>query len=131
MTNRPHPESERLMHGPLQHFDLEAELARLRGERAFTEGRRNAITLRKGEGMNVVLMVMRAGDRLEEHAAPGAISLGVREGSVRFSAAGEVVEAGPETLIICDPGVRHAVEALSDAVCLISVAAKSGAEIPK
>ncbi|WP_166178667.1 hypothetical protein [Rubrobacter tropicus] len=48
MTNRPHPESERLMHGPLQHFDLEAELARLRGERAFTEGRRNAITLRKG-----------------------------------------------------------------------------------
>ncbi|QIN84460.1 hypothetical protein GBA63_18795 [Rubrobacter tropicus] len=79
----------------------------------------------------MVLMVMRAGDRLEEHAAPGANSLGVREGSVRFSAAGEVVEAGPETLIACDPGVRHAVEALSDAVCLISVAAKSGAEIPK
>lgn len=131
MANRPHPESQRRMHGPLQHFDLEAELARLREERAFREGHRNAITLRKGQGMNVVLMVMKSGDRLEEHPASGPTSLGVRHGCVRFSAGGEVVEAGPETLITCDPGVRHAVEALGDAVCLISVAARSGAERPE
>ena len=61
---------------------------------------------------------MRAGDRLDEHSAPGPISLGVREGRVRFTAADEVVEAGTETVITCDAGVRHTVEALSDAVCL-------------
>jgi quercetin dioxygenase-like cupin family protein len=122
MSGRPHPETERSMHEPLQSFDLEAEVARLRAEKEWQEGRRNAITLRKGGGMNLVLLAMRAGDRLEEHAAPGPISLSVREGRVRFTAGAEEVEAGPETVLTCDAGVRHAVEAVEDAVCLISIA---------
>ncbi|MFH4176276.1 hypothetical protein WAJ79_25360, partial [Acinetobacter baumannii] len=75
---------EQRLRGRLQRFDLEAEAKNLREERAWQEGRRNAITLRKGEGMNVVLLVMKQGDRLEEHAAPGPISLSVREGRIRF-----------------------------------------------
>lgn len=119
--------TRRQMHGPLQTFDLGAEVARLREEREWREGRRNAITLRKGEGLNVVLLVMRAGDRLDEHSAPGPISLSVREGRVRFGAAGEAVEAGAETVFTCDAGVRHSVEALSDAVCLLNVASVGAA----
>ncbi len=122
MSTRPHPESERPLHGPLQSFDLEQEVARLRAEKAWRDGKRNAITLRKGEGMNVVLLVMKAGDRLEEHAAPGPFSLSVREGRVRFATGEETVEAGPGVLLACDTGVRHTVEALGDAVCLLTVA---------
>lgn len=110
------------MRGPLQSFDLAAEVAGLREEGAFKEGRRNSITLRKGGGMSVVLLVMRAGDRLEEHTAPGPISLAVREGRIRFSTPDGKVEAGPETLIACDAGERHAVEALEDAVCVLTIA---------
>lgn len=121
MTDRPRPESERTLHGPLQSFDLEDEVARLRNEKEWQEGRRNAITLRKGEGLNVVLLVMRAGDRLEEHSAPGPITLSVHEGRVRFTAEEESVEAGTRTLISCDAGVPHTVEALEDAVCLLNV----------
>ena len=129
MSTRPHPESERPLHGPLQSFDLQEEVARLRAEKAWREGERNAITLRKGEGMNVVLLVMKAGDRLEEHAAPGPISLSVSEGHVRFEAGEETVEAGPRNLLTCDAGVRHTVEAVSDAVCLLTVARRrSGTE---
>jgi hypothetical protein len=36
------------------------------------------MTLRKGESLGVVLVVMKAGDRLDEHSAPGLISLSVR-----------------------------------------------------
>jgi quercetin dioxygenase-like cupin family protein len=72
--------------------------------------------------MNVVLLVMKPGDRLEEHAAPGPFSLSVREGHIRFEAAEEVVQAGPEDLLTCDAGVRHTVEALNDAVCLLTIA---------
>ena len=61
MTTRPHPESERPLHGALQSFNLAAEVTRLREEKAWQEGRRNAITLRKGEGLNVVLLVMKEG----------------------------------------------------------------------
>ena len=127
MSSRPHPESERPMHGPLQSFDLDAEVARLRGEEALRGGRRNSITLRKGEGMSVVLLVMGAGDGLEEHAAPGSISLMVREGRIRFTTPedGEV-EAGPETVIACDAGVRHAVKALEDSICVLTIARGEG-----
>lgn len=128
MTSRPHPESERPLHGPLQRFDLGAEVTRLREEKAWREGRRNAITLRKGGGMNIVLLVMKAGDRLDEHAAPGPISVSVRAGRIRFSADEESIEAGEEDLISCDAGVKHTVVALTDAVCVLTIATAKGRE---
>jgi quercetin dioxygenase-like cupin family protein len=118
MSTRP----DRPLHGPLQSFDLEAEVLRLRGEKEWQAGWRNAVTLRKGGGLNVVLLAMKAEDRLEEHFAPGPISLVVREGRVRFTTADGSAKAGPETLLACDAGVRHSVEALSDAVFLINLA---------
>jgi quercetin dioxygenase-like cupin family protein len=125
MSTRPHPESERPLHGPLQSFDLNDEVTRLREEKAWQEGRRNAITLRKGEGLNMVLLVMQEGDRLEEHPAPGPITLSVHEGRIRFSSADEEVEAEAGTVLACDAVVRHSVEALEDAVCLLNVATGS------
>ena len=116
MTTRPHPESERPLHGALQSFNLAAEVTRLREEKAWQEGRRNAITLRKGGGLNVVLLVMKEGNRLDEHSAPGPITLNVHEARIRFSAADKVVEAEAGTVLACDAGVRHSVEALGDAV---------------
>ena len=129
MTDRPRPESERTMHGPLQSFDLEEAVARLREEKEWREGRRNAITLRKGEGLNVVLLVMKGGDRLDEHSAPGPISVAIREGRIRFTAGEEEVDAGPETMLTCDAGVRHAVEALEDAVCVLTIASGQGSTV--
>ncbi|TCJ19991.1 cupin domain-containing protein [Rubrobacter taiwanensis] len=110
------------MSAPVQSFRLDEAVSRLREEKAWREGRRNAITLRKGQGMNVVLLVMRAGDKLEEHAAPGPISISVREGRVRFMTSEETLEAGPEMLITCESGVRHSAEALEDAVCVVTIA---------
>jgi quercetin dioxygenase-like cupin family protein len=75
--------------------------------------------------MNVVLLVMKAGDRLEEHAAPGPIGLSVEKGRVRFETPEEAVEAEAGTLLTCDAGVRHTVEALDEAVCLLTVAGKN------
>jgi len=125
---RPHPESERPLHAPLQSFDVGREVERLRGEPEWREGRRNAITLRKGEGFSVVLLVLREGDRLAEHSAPGPISVAVREGRINFTTADEAVEAGTHSLITCEAGVVHAVEALEDAVCVVSIAGSDRTE---
>jgi quercetin dioxygenase-like cupin family protein len=122
MAFRSRPGPERSLSGPVRGFDLDEELARLREEKEWREGRRNAITLRKGGGLNVVLLAMKAGDGLEDHSAPGPISLVIREGRIRFTAEGKVVEAGPETVLTCDSQVPHTVEALSDAACLLTVA---------
>jgi quercetin dioxygenase-like cupin family protein len=126
MTTRLHPESGKPLHGPLQSFDLNAEVSRLREEKAWQESGRNAITLRKGEGLNVVLLVMKEGDRLDEHSAPGPITLSVHEGRIRFSTADKSVEAETGTVLACDAGVRLSVEALGEAVCLLNVATGSG-----
>ena len=75
MAFRSHSGSERSLSGPVRGFDLDEEFARLREEKEWREGQRNAITLRKGGGLNVVLLAMKAGNRLEEHSAPGPISL--------------------------------------------------------
>ena len=122
MAFRSRPLSERSLSEPVKGFDLDEELARLREETEWREGRRNAITLHKGGGLSVVLLAMRAGDRLEEHSAPRPISLVVREGRIRFTAEGEAIEAGPETVLTCDAEVRHSVEALGDPVCLLTLA---------
>src|ERR687890_2868122 len=57
-----------------------------------------------------------------EHWACAAVSpeaLPAPPYTIRFTAEDEAaVEAGPETVLACDAGARHAVEALSDAVCL-------------
>ena len=54
MGTRPHPGLERPLHGPLQSFDLQAEATRLREEKEWQEGRRNAITLQKHLGLSSV-----------------------------------------------------------------------------
>lgn len=107
-------------------FDLDAEVHRLREEPEWRERRRNSITLRKTEGMSIVLLAMPAGDRLEEHAAANPISLSVREGRIRFTTPEGEAEAGPGTLLACDAGVRHVVEATEDAVCVLTVAGERG-----
>lgn len=122
MALRPRPGSGRSLSEPFRVLDLDEELARLRGEKEWQEGWRNAITLSKGGGLSVVLLAMKAGDRLDEHSAPGPITLMVREGRILFTVGDESVEAGPETVLACAAKVRHTVEALSDAVCLLNVA---------
>jgi hypothetical protein len=59
VSGRPHPESERPLHGPLQSFNLDEELARLRQEEAWQQGQRNAITLRKGQGLLIFVQVAK------------------------------------------------------------------------
>ena len=54
MESRSRPGSDRALSGPLQSFDLDEATVRLREEREWQEGRRNAITLHKGGGLNVV-----------------------------------------------------------------------------
>ena len=45
---------------------------------------------------------------------------------MRFWTPNGEVEAGPETLLACDAGVRHAVEAIEEAVCVLTVARGGG-----
>jgi quercetin dioxygenase-like cupin family protein len=101
-------------------FDLDAEIARFPpGEGA--SGRR-AETLIKGDRLRLVLVTMRAGATLDEHTAPGPITIQTLRGRFLVTA-GDQEQTLPEGgLIAIAAGARHAVRALDAGAFLLTIA---------
>jgi quercetin dioxygenase-like cupin family protein len=68
-----------------------------------------------------VLEVLRAGARLEEHTAPGPISVLVLDGELRFEAGAEDVQLQPGRLLSLPSERPHRVEALRDSTFLLTI----------
>jgi quercetin dioxygenase-like cupin family protein len=131
-THPPVPRAERdvgPLNAPSLHFDLDGEVRRLWRENASRVGR-NAKTLAKQDDFRVVLTVLKAGRRIQEHKAAGRISIQAVQGHMR-------VRTGPESsseptdlpagrLLVLDRGVRHDLEALTDSAFLLTVAWPAG-----
>ena len=120
MSLRPKPEQERPLHEALQVFNLEQTYEQLRAESAYAAGR-NAITLRKAPGMQIVLLTQHAGDVLDNHRAAGPITLHVLRGRVRFATPDQTVDLSAGMLIALDGGIVHSVEAVDDSVSLLTL----------
>jgi quercetin dioxygenase-like cupin family protein len=119
MSHRPKPDVQRSLHQALQVFDIAQAAAQLRAEPAWTHGR-NAITLRKTPSVRVVLLAMHAGNRLDDHQTAWPITLQVLSGRVRCVAAEQAIELGPHMVLALDAGIAHRVEALEEALCLLT-----------
>ncbi len=100
-------------------FDLHAEIDRFVPD--GPSGRRSE-TLVKSADLRVVLVTMRAGTTLQEHSAPGSITMQPLGGRFVFTADGVDQELVPGQLITAKPGVRHAVHALDDGAFLLTLA---------
>jgi quercetin dioxygenase-like cupin family protein len=115
---RPHTPS---MAEPFMEIDLAAELARLRGESAWSGGH-NARTLIKHADLRIVLIAIAAHARIAEHKAGGRISIQVLEGHLRLKALGRTFSLSTGALLALDRDVAHDVEALEDSAFLLTVA---------
>ena len=70
--------------------------------------------------LSQTVIVIRAGHGLAEHDSPGEATLQVLRGHVRFTAASGSCELGAGDFLPI-PRERHSVDALEDAVLLLSV----------
>ena len=120
MSLRPKPEQERALHEALQVFHFAQTCEQLQSESAYAGGR-NAITLRKAPGMQVVMLAQQAGNILPDHRAAGPIMLHVLRGRIRCTAAGQTVDLAPEMALALDDGIVHSVEALEDSISLLTI----------
>jgi len=102
-------------------IDLGEAATELRGMAPGAQNRR-AVTLVKQSGLNVVLTQLQAGNSLAEHAAPGAATVQVLDGSIRVQVGDETLEVPSGRLIAFDAQVRHHVEALEDSTLLLTLA---------
>jgi quercetin dioxygenase-like cupin family protein len=84
----------------------------------------------EGEGRTIVLL-LPAGEQLQEHQVHERAWLMVVDGEVELSEGDEVVSGGPGLLAIFDPRARHEIRARSDARLLLMLAPWPGDGHPR
>ncbi|MFI1991003.1 cupin domain-containing protein [Actinoplanes sp. NPDC020271] len=94
---------------------LAAARAASSGRSAHTVHGGHASTLRQ------TLIALAGGQQLDEHENPGEATVHVLHGTVRMTAGDDTCEATAGEMIVV-PDARHSLQALQDAVVLLSVA---------
>ena len=122
MSSTWQPRPDRPEGGPFVHLRLSEEVERLRGEPAWRDGDRNAITLTKRAGLRLVLTALRQGAVLREHHAPTAAALQVLAGRMMLRVGDRALALGPGEVVTMEPGLAHAGEALADCAVLLTLA---------
>ena len=114
--------SAQRMHGTALAFDLAAQGDLLRQEASWQRGDRNAKTLVKEPGFRVVLVAMKAGARLAEHAAHEQATVQLLTGHLRIRLTDKVVDVPAGDLVALDAMLGHEVEAVEESVFLLTIA---------
>jgi quercetin dioxygenase-like cupin family protein len=107
---------------PFQRFELSPEAVRLRAERAYVEGDRNARTLVKVGGFRMVLVAFRSGALFDEHDQRGSVALHVLEGRLAVRTDEDAVEIGATEVAAVAARQPWTAVALTDGVVVIHLA---------
>jgi len=112
-----------------QHEMIEAtiadEIRQVRAASKWGGGDRHLESLVKGDGLNVALVMLKKGARLNQHANRAPFSVQVVEGSIAFIASGERRLIGPGRILAVRRGLPHAVEAIEDSAFILTLGGES------
>ncbi len=108
--------------GGFMSIRIENEVARLRTRLESSGTDREAASLVKDYGLNVMLMVLKQGARLHEHHTKGPVTVHVIAGQVRLVAANTPHEIAAGGILALDREIPHSVDALEDSVLLLTTA---------
>jgi quercetin dioxygenase-like cupin family protein len=101
--------------------DIRAEIARLKREPAWADNDRHGSSLVKGDGINVALMLLKPGAKLQEHHTRAPITLQVIDGRINFVANGKTQVVTSGMLVALDRAIEHSVEALEESAIVLTV----------
>jgi quercetin dioxygenase-like cupin family protein len=108
--------------GEMLSLKIMDEVARLKAKPEWSSVNRLAVSLVKDDALNILLMVLKKGARLEEHRTKGPIAVHVLSGSVRFGAGSKCVELSSGSIAALDREVVHELEALEESAVLLITA---------
>jgi quercetin dioxygenase-like cupin family protein len=133
MTPEDNPQTGRehevgVLAGPLLTLDLTREIEQLRSEGRWQSGH-TARTLVKYPDLRLVLIVMKAGGRLEKHRAEGRISVHALDGRIRLNIAERSVEIAAGQVLTLERGIPHDVEGIVDSAFLLTIAWRDASSI--
>ncbi len=123
MTDRENPgQALRPPKGGFVSIRVGDEVARLRTRLESSSADREAVSLVKDYGLNVMLMVLKQGARLHEHHTKGPVTVHVIAGRVSLVAADTPHEIAAGGILALDREIPHSVDALEDSVLLLTTA---------
>jgi quercetin dioxygenase-like cupin family protein len=114
-------ESLETVRGFCEQFDLDSEISTLESHKPWPQ-RLTSKMLLKTDDLRIVLIVMQAGARMDEHHSDGRISIQVLRGTIRIPVQDQVVDLTPGRLLALDRSIKHAVEAQEDSAFLLTIA---------
>jgi len=131
MTNQPmevgktrggEERESRSLSAPLLRFDLSEEATRLRGERPYADGDRNARTLAKVDWFRLTLVGLRSGATFSEADQRGSVALQVLEGRIKVEVGDEAAETGEAEVAVVGPGHPWVAIAMAESLLLVHLA---------
>ena len=114
---------ERRIEAPVLALHLDQEVQRLKTEPEWRTGKEDGITLAKYPHLRVVLVALRKGASMHEHAVKGPISVFVVSGQVTLLAAEKSYRLRSKGLATLRKSVLHDVRATADSAILLTVMA--------
>lgn len=115
------PEGDRLIDATLVSIDLPAYMRQIKDESSWKDGKRNAITVFKTNGLRIVLIALREGTEMARHIAEGIISVQVLEGKLQFNTDGQTVELASGQMLALHERVPHSVLAIQETIFLLTL----------
>ncbi|MFL6438791.1 MAG: hypothetical protein ACJ71Q_14525 [Terriglobales bacterium] len=106
---------------PLLTFDVDREIQQLRSEGRWQSGH-TAKTLVKYPNFRVVLVVMKAGGRMEKHRTEGRISVHSLAGQIRFRTEEQSAQLAAGQMLTLERDIPHEVEGVTDSAFLLTIA---------
>lgn len=101
-------------------IDIDSQIEQLRQENYWQIGR-NSKTLAKYADFRIVLTGIRANTRIQEHHAPGRISVQTVRGHLKMHANGREFDLPRGHMLVLDRAVAHDVEAVEDSAFLLTI----------
>ncbi len=106
----------------LLHFNLAEEILQLRSQHSWQRGTgRSSKTLAKYPDFHIVLVLMKANTKMNEHHVDARISIHAIEGRIRVRLPEDVVEIPAGEIVALDYAIPHDVEALEESAFLLTI----------
>ncbi len=115
------PAGDRTLDAALVTIDLPVFLEKIKDESSWKDGKRNAITVFKTNGLRIVLIALHEGVEMARHTADGIISIQVLEGQLRFNTDVRSVELSTGQMLALHEAIPHSVLALQETVFLLTL----------
>lgn len=115
------PDGERMIDAALVSIDLPLYMAQIKEESSWKDGKRNAITVFKTNGLRIVLIALHEGSEMARHTADGIISVQVLEGQIQFNTDQQSVELGKGQMLALHERIPHSVKAIRETIFLLTL----------